>query len=309
MSSVEAAQPGVRRGAAPRRASREGSARAVPARHDDLGRGRGRLLRSELRLVLTRLRNVALLATLSSGPVLIGVAVKLSAPDSSNGEGPPFLTSITQNGLFLAFTSLVVALPVFLPLAVSVVAGEAVAGEANLGTLRYLLTVPVDRTRLLFVKYVSIVVYGAIATLLIATVGVVTGVLLFPVGDVTLLSGTTVPFAEGLLRTLAVVGYVTVALAAVAAVGLLISTLTEVPIAAMCATLVVVVLLEILDQVPQLDFLDQWLLPHDWLAFGDLLRDPVALGGVTHGLLVQGGYIAVFLTLAWARLTTKDVTS
>jgi ABC-2 type transport system permease protein len=287
----------------------DATARPVPALEDDLGRGRSRLMRSELRLVLTRLRNVALLATLASGPVLIGVAVKLSAPDSANGEGPPFLTSITQNGLFLAFTSLVVALPVFLPLAVAVVSGESVAGEASLGTLRYLLTTPVDRTRLLLVKYVSIVVYGAIATLLVATVGVITGVLLFPVGDVTLLSGTTVSFAEGLLRALLVAGYVAAALAAVAAVGLLISTLTEVPIAAMCATVVVVVLLEILDQVPQLDFLDDWLLPHDWLAFGDLLRDPVALGGVAHGLLVQGGYVVVFLALAWARMTSKDVTS
>jgi ABC-2 type transport system permease protein len=289
--------------------SAEVAARPVPGRQDDLGVGRGRLMRSELRLVFTRLRNVALLAVLSSGPVLIGVAVKVSAPDSSNGEGPPFLTRITQNGLVLAFTSLVVALPVFLPLAVSVVAGEAVAGEASLGTLRYLLTAPVDRTRLLAVKYLSIVLSGAVATLLVAAVGVLTGVLLFPVGDVTLLSGTTVPFAEGLLRALLVAGYVTAALAAVAAVGLFISTLTEVPIAAMCATLVAVVLLEILDQVPQLDFLDSWLLPHDWLAFGDLLRDPVALGGVAHGLLVQGAYVVVFLTLAWARMTSKDVTS
>jgi len=289
--------------------SAEVATRPVPGRQDDLGVGRGRLMRSELRLVFTRLRNVALLAVLSSGPILIGVAVKVSAPDSANGEGPPFLTSITQNGLFLAFTSLVVALPVFLPLAVSVVAGEAVAGEASLGTLRYLLTAPVDRTRLLVVKYLSIVLYGAVATLLVAAVGVLTGVLLFPVGDVTLLSGTTVPFAEGLLRALLVAGYVTAALAAVAAVGLFISTLTEVPIAAMCATLVAVVLLEIFDQVPQLDFLDSWLLPHDWLAFGDLLRDPVALGGVAHGLLVQGGYVVVFLTLAWARMTSKDVTS
>jgi len=289
--------------------SAEVAARPVPGRQDDLGVGRGRLMRSELRLVFTRLRNVALLAVLSSGPILIGVAVKVSAPDSANGEGPPFLTSITQNGLFLAFTSLVVALPVFLPLAVSVIAGEAVAGEASLGTLRYLLTAPVDRTRLLAVKYLSIVLYGAVATLLVAAVGVLTGVLLFPVGDVTLLSGTTVPFAEGLLRTLLVAGYVTAALAAVAAVGLFISTLTEVPIAAMCATLVAVVLLEIFDQVPQLDSLDSWLLPHDWLAFGDLLRDPVALGGVAHGLLVQGGYVVVFLTLAWARMTSKDVTS
>src|SRR5919107_630311 len=271
--------------------------------------GQARFLRSELRLVLTRRRNLALLAVLAAGPVLIGVAVKVSAPDSAGGEGPPFLTSITQNGLFLAFTSLVVALPVFLPLAVAVVSGESVAGEASLGTLRYLLTTPVDRTRLLVVKYVSIVLYGALATVVVAAVGVITGAALFPVGDVTLLSGTTVSFAEGLLRTLLVAGYVTAALAAVAAVGLLVSTLTEVPLAAMCATVVVVVVLEILDQVPQLDFLDAWLLPHDWLAFGDLLRDPVALDGVGHGLLVQAGYITVFLTLAWARMTSKDVTS
>jgi ABC-2 type transport system permease protein len=275
----------------------------------DGGRPRARFLRSELRLVLTRRRNLALLAVLAAGPVLIGVAVKVSAPDASRGEGPPFLTSITQNGLFLAFTSMVVALPVFLPLAVAVVSGESVAGEANLGTLRYLLTTPVDRTRLLVVKYVSIVLYGALATAVVAAVGVLTGAALFPVGDVTLLSGTTVSFAEGLLRTLLVAGYVAAALAAVAAVGLLISTLTEVPLAAMCATVVVVVVLEILDQVPQLDFLDAWLLPHDWLAFGDLLRDPVALDGVGHGLLVQGGYVVVFLTLAWARMTSKDVTS
>jgi ABC-2 type transport system permease protein len=273
------------------------------------GRGRSRFVRSELRLVLTRRRNLALLAVLAAGPVLIGVAVKVSAPDASRGEGPPFLTAITQNGLFLAFTSLVVALPVFLPLAVAVVSGESVAGEANLGTLRYLLVAPVDRTRLLAVKYVSIVLYGALATVVIAAVGVLTGAALFPVGDVTLLSGTTVPFADGLLRTLLVAGYVAAALAAVAAVGLLVSTLTEVPIAAMCATVVVVVVLEILDQVPQLDFLDPWLLPHDWLAFGDLLRDPMTFGGIGHGLLVQGGYVVVFLTLAWARMTSKDVTS
>src|SRR5919202_5110450 len=272
-------------------------------------RPRGRFLRSELRLVLTRRRNLALLAVLAAGPVLIGIAVKVSAPDASSGEGPPFLTSITQNGLFLAFTSMVVALPVFLPLAVSVVSGESVAGEANLGTLRYLLVTPVDRTRLLAVKYVSIVLFGALATAVVAAAGVLTGAALFPVGDMTLLSGTTVSFAEGLLRTVAVAGYVAAALAAVAAVGLLVSTLTEVPIAAMSATVVTVVVLEILDQVPQLDFLDAWLLPHDWLAFGDLLRDPIALDGVAHGLLVQAGYAVVFLALAWARLTSKDVTS
>ncbi len=79
--------------------------------------------------------------------------MRVSAP--SNGDGPAFIGDITENGLFLAFTSLVVTLPLFLPLAVSVVAGESIAGEASTGSLRNLLVVPVGRTRLLVVKYLG----------------------------------------------------------------------------------------------------------------------------------------------------------
>ncbi len=76
-------------------------------------------------------------------------------------DGPPFLCAITGNGLFVALTALTVVLPLFLPMAVAVVSGDAVAGEAYLGTLRYLLAVPVARTRLLLVKYAGAVAYCA----------------------------------------------------------------------------------------------------------------------------------------------------
>lgn len=268
-----------------------------------------RLLRSELRLVLTRRRNLAMLGVLAMAPVLIGVALELTTGEVAPGEGPPFLAGVTNNGLFLAFTAMTAALPVFLPLAVAVVSGEAVAGEASSGTLRYLLVTPVHRTRLLAVKYVAIVAYGAVATLVVAATGVVVGAVLFPVGDVPLLSGTTVSYGDGLLRALLVAGYVAAALAAVAAIGLFVSTLTEVPVAAMSATTVVVIVVQILDSLPQLDAVDDWLLTHHWFAFGDLLRDPVPTGGIAVGLAVQAGWVVVLLTLAWARLSSKDVTS
>ncbi|SDQ36625.1 ABC transporter permease [Quadrisphaera sp. DSM 44207] len=268
-----------------------------------------RLLRSELRLVLTRRRNLVMLAVLALATTLIGIAIEVSSADAEPGEGPPFLASITENGIFLAFTALVASLPVFLPLAVSVVAGESVAGEASTGTLRYLLVTPVDRTRLLVVKLLAIVVFGLVAALVVAATGVVVGALLFPVGPVPLLSGVTVPYATGLLRVAAVALYVAAMLATVAALGLFVSTLTEVPVAAMSATAITVVLAEILDAVPQLEPIHPWLFTHDWLAFGDLLRDPVRWDGVLHGLAVQGGWIAVLLALAWARLTSRDVTS
>lgn len=267
-----------------------------------------RLLRSELRLVFTRRRNIAILAVLACAPVLLGVAIKLGSR-GGRGGGPAFIGQITQNGLFLAFTSLVVTLPLFLPLAVSVVAGESVAGEASAGTLRSLLVVPVDRTRLLVTKLAGIVAYAVAAAAVVGAAGVVVGLLLFPSGPVTLLSGSVIPLGNALLRVVLVALYVAAMLTAVAAIGLFVSTLTEVPLAAMATTAIIVVTVEILDAVPQIEAIHPWLFTDWWLSFGDLLRDPVPLDTMGRGLLVTAAYVVVFGSLAWARLTTRDVTS
>jgi ABC-2 type transport system permease protein len=269
-----------------------------------------RFLRSELGMVFRRRRNQAILAVLAGIPIVIAIAIKVTAPeDDGSGDGPPFLFSITGNGIFVALTALTVVLPLFLPLAASVVAGESVAGEASLGTLRYLLVVPVSRTRLLAVKYAGAVAYCLAAALVVAVVGTVMGALLFPIGPVTLLSGTQVPYGEGLVRLVLVALYIAAMMAGLAAIGLFVSTLTESAIAAMATTAVLSVLSQVLNQVPQLDWLAPWLFRHYWLDYGDLLRDPIATGGVTRGLLATAAYVVVFGSLAWSRMTTKDVSS
>jgi ABC-2 type transport system permease protein len=269
-----------------------------------------RFFRSELAMVFRRRRNQALLAVLAGIPIVIAVAIKVTAPvDDGSGDGPPFLFSITGNGIFVALTALTVVLPLFLPLAVAVVSGESVAGEASIGTLRYLLVVPVSRTRLLAVKYAATLVYCLVAALLVAAVGALMGALLFPVGRVTLLSGAQVSYADGLGRLALVALYIAAMMAGLAAIGLFVSTLTESSIAAMATTAVLAVLSQVLNQVPQLDWLAPWLFSHYWLNYGDFLRTPVATGGVTDGLLVTAAYVLVFGSLAWSRMTTKDVSS
>jgi ABC-2 type transport system permease protein len=270
-------------------------------------RGMLRFTRSELRLVFRRRRNIALLAVLSLAPILLGIAVRVSAP--SNGDGPAFIGQITENGLFLAFTSLVVTLPVFLPLAVSVVSGEAVAGEASTGSLRNLLVVPVGRTRLLVVKYVGIAAFALAAAVTVLVVGTVVGLILFAHGPVTLISGEVISFGSGLWRALLVTAYVAAMLLGVGAIGLFISTLTEVPMGAMAATAVLVIAAEIADAVPQISAIHPYLFTNYWLAFGDFLRSPIIGHDLTRGLLSQVAYIAIFGSLAWARFTTKDITS
>lgn len=268
-----------------------------------------RLFRSELRLLFGRRRNQALLVVLALMPVLIGIAIRVSNGPSEPGEGPPFLERVSGNGLFLTFTGLAAVVPFFLPLTVGVVSGDAVAGEAQTGTLRYLLTVPVSRTRLLLVKYGGLLSFALAASMLVAAVGLVVGWALFPTGDVTLLSGTTIPVVEAIWRAALVALYVTASLAGLAALGLAVSTFTEVPVAAMATTVVLAISSQIFGAIPQLDWLHPFLFTDQWLAFGDLLRDPVPTGALVDGLVLQVCWTTVALAIAWSRFTTRDITS
>lgn len=267
-----------------------------------------RLLRSELRLIMGRRRNQAGMLVLASVPILIAVALRVSGPEEGDG-GPGLISAVTSNGVFVALTALSVELALFLPLAVAVLSGDAIAGEANLGTLRYLLTVPISRTRLLVVKYLSLVIGALTGVLVVAGTGVLVGGALLGLGPTTLLSGTQISLVDALGRLLVAVLYLTAGLAGLAAIGLFVSTLTEQPIAAMIAVTVVATAMWILNAIPQLDWLHPWLLVNRWNAFADAFRDPVFWDVMRTGLLVDLAYVAVFTTLAWARFANKDVTS
>ncbi|MGG2462236.1 ABC transporter permease [Streptomyces sp. RGM 3693] len=299
MSRAESQAPPA--GTAPR-ASRPGSARWSPD-----------LLRSEIALTFRRWRTRVLLAVLAAVPVLVGVAVRIqvgrSGGGGGDGRGPAFLAGIAGNGLFLVFTALAVTLPVFLPMAVGVIAGDAVAGEAHTGTLRYLLVAPAGRGRLLLAKFVTVVVFCLAGTLVVALSALATGALLFPLGKVTLLSGTSISLGEGLLRALAIAGVVALSLLGVAALGLFVSTLTDSGVAAMATTVGLVLTAQILDGIPQLQAIGPYLFPHYWLSFADLLRDPVYWDGIQRDLGLQALYAAVFGSVAWARFTTRDITA
>ena len=256
-----------------------------------------------------RRRTLAMLLALAAIPVLIAVAVKLSSSPPGPGEGPPFLDRITQNGLFVGVTALVVSIPLFLPLTVGVVAGDTIAGEAGLGTLRYLLVAPAGRVRLLAVKYAAAAAFCLAATLSVVLAGAAIGAALFPVGPVPLLSGDTISVGESVLRALLIAAYVTISMLGLSAAGLFISTLTEVPVGAMAATIVLSVVSQVLDSLSQLAWLHPWLFSHYWLDFADLLREPVLWSSFADNALLQAGYIAVFGALAHGRFVTKDVLS
>ncbi|MET9055878.1 ABC transporter permease [Streptomyces bacillaris] len=273
------------------------------------------LLRSEVATTFRRHRTYALLAVLAAVPVLIGIAVRIetggdgSGGGAGGGPGPAFLTQVTNNGVFLVFATLAATLPVFLPMAVGVVAGDAVAGEASAGTLRYLLVAPAGRTRLLLVKYASVLTFCLVATFVVAASALAVGALLFPVGEVTTISGTRIGFGEGLARAGLTAAVVAASMVGFAALGLFVSTLTNSGIGAMAATVGLLITAQILDSIPQLSGIHPYLFPHYWMSFADVLREPVLWDDLVKNFQLQGVYAAVFGSAAWARFTTKDITA
>jgi ABC-2 type transport system permease protein len=263
------------------------------------------LLGSELGVLFRRRRTWAMLAALALVPILIGIAVRIR----SSSNGPAFLSAISDNGLFVSFTGLTVSIPLFLPLTIGVVAGDTIAGEAGLGTLRYLLVAPTGRVRLLLVKYAGAAAFALAAPIVVLIAGVAIGAVLFPIGPVTLLSGNTVGLDGFVLRALLLAAYVAVSLLGLSAIGLFVSTLTTVPVGAMAATIVLAAAAQILDTLPQLDWLHPWLFSHYWFGFADLLREPIAWDSFGQNALLQLGYIAVFGGLAYTRFATKDILS
>jgi ABC-2 type transport system permease protein len=139
--------------------------------------------------------------------------------------------------------------------------------------------------------------------------GGIIGAILFPVGPVTLLSGDQISLMESFGRMALVALYTTISMTGMLALGLFISTLTTVPVGAMAATVVLAGVSQILDNLPQLSWLHEWLFTHYWLDFADLLRQPIELGSMAGNALLQLGYIAVFGALAYSRFTTKDILS
>jgi ABC-2 type transport system permease protein len=264
------------------------------------------MFRAELATLFRRLRVRALLVVLAAVPAALALAVYLSGGPAA-GRGPTFLDQVSHNGTFAALAGLTVTIPFFLPLVVAVVSGDAIAGEASLGTLRYLLTRPSGRTRLLAVKAATVAIFCLAAAVAVALGGLVAGAILFPLGDVVTLSGTTVSLGEGIVRTFAAAGIVGASLLGLASIGLFISTLTDVPVGAMAATVGFAVLSAVLDSIPQTRAIHPWLFTHRWLAFGDIIRTPMRWSSIVADLRLQLGYIVVFVTAAWARFTTKDV--
>ena len=281
-------------------------------------------------------------------PFMVAVFITITHLVPPPGQGSAFLSAVLQDGALYPAAALALVLPVFLPVAVAVVAGDSIAGEATGGTLRYLLVRPVGRTRLLVAKLVSVIVYVLLVVLTVTFTAYATGVFLLgpsvaaavgqapgvpggavggvggsapglagqaPTagqaagGAVTSLSGAPLSLLQLTERTAGAIAFITVSMLGVAAIALFLSTITDSALGSALGALAALVASEVLVTLNAATVVQPYLPTRYWLAWIDFFRQPVFWRDIQRGFGIQAVYVVVFLAAAWANFSTKDITA
>ncbi len=267
----------------------------------------------ELSKLVRSRRTWVTIAVIDALPVLVAVLLSSTEIGPRPGTGPAFLSAVLTDGTLYPLAAIAMILPLFLPTAVAVTAGDSIAGEAQQGTLRYVLVRPVGRTRLLVAKLVAAMVFAMLALLVVAGTAYVLGLLLLGGGGTTAqtattFSGTSLSGTELAVRTGLALLYALLSMLGVASVALFLSTMVRSPLAATMGTLALLIGSSLLLTLDAAHALRPYLLTRYWLSFVDLFRDPILWHDVLRGVLLQAGYVVVFLLAAWANFVTKDIT-
>ena len=280
------------------------------------------MIRVELIKLARRPRSWVAIALLCLLPAVVAVFVAVTHVAPPPGQGPALLSAVLSNGSLFPAAALAIVLPIFLPAAVTVVAGDAVAGEASSGMLRYLLARPVGRTRLLVAKLIALIAFVLTAVLAVALTSYVTGRVLFgdePValgtGGITSnviansLSGTPLTPFDILIRTAGAVAFIAVSMLGVGAIALFLSTLTDSALAATLGALAALITSGVLVALNAAAAVSPYLPTRYWLSWLDFFRQPILWRDIDRGFAIQAVYVLVFLAAAWANFASKDITS
>ena len=295
----------------------------------------------ELFKLVRRMRTWLSIGLICALPLAVAIFIAVTHLAPPPGQGSAFLSAVLNEGQLYPAAALALVLPVFLPVAVAVIAGDSIAGEASAGTLRYLLTRPVGRTKLLIAKLVAVICFTMLAVVAVTLTSYATGVLILgpsraaAVGvqsggfsgsiapgagggptaglqsgaAITSLSGAPLIYLELVERVLGAMGFITVSMLGVAAIALFLSTLTDSAIGAALGSLAALVTSEILVTLNSASAVQPYLPTRYWLAWIDFFRQPVFWPDIQRGLAIQAVYVAVFLAAAWANFATRDVTT
>ena len=265
-------------------------------------------LRAEVRRQLSRRRTLVVFAVLVALPLVLVAAFWLGSSEEATTQRG-FVDLAQDSGANLVVFALFASTGFLLVVVVALFAGDPVPSEASWSSLRYLLTAPVRRERLLRQKLVAAALFSLVALVFLPVWTLLVGGVAYGWGPYVGPTGDQLAYPQVLGRLALVVVYLALSLGVVGAFAFFLGTLTDAPLAAVGGAVVLWIVCAILDQITALGDLRQALPGHFAFAWADALAPTVDWSAMAQGALWSVGYGVVLVGLGVWRFLRKDVTS
>jgi ABC-2 type transport system permease protein len=269
---------------------------------------------TEIRRQGARRRNQVALGFMVLLPLIILTAFQLDSgggggDNGDNGQFSRLSDLATSGGPNFTLFTLLVSAGFLLVVVVALFHGDTVASEASWGSLRYLLAMPVPRSRLLGIKLAVSMLYSLAAILILVATALAAGTLRYGWSPLTAPIGGEIPAGTSVVRLMEIVAYLCVTLLVVASLAFLLSVSTDAPLGAVGGAVLLQILSNILDQITALGNLRTILPTHYGDAWLGLLSSPMQTDDLVKGCIAALTYATVFFALGWWRFLRKDVVS
>ena len=225
-----------------------------------------------------------------------------------------FMVEGKQMNGYLVFLIILQTLLVHVPLLISLVAGDLVAGEANMGTLRLLVSKPVSRSGLLISKFLASCIYTLLLLSFMALLGLGGSVLLFGTSDLLVFKSDVLVLIDSsdvLWRYAAAYAFAGLSMITVAALAFLFSVFAGNSIGPIIAAMSVIILFTILTtmDIPFFNAIKPYLFTNHMLNWKGFFDRPVDGSEVLKSILVLLAHIVFFVSLALYSFRRKDILS
>ncbi len=228
------------------------------------------LLKIEVFKIFKKPRTYIAFAVIALIILLIQIALKFGGEEYAglmlsglNNSFEEIPTNIFLNGYLVCFTILNLLL-VHIPILVALVAGDAVAGEANMGTLRLIAAKPVSRLKLLTVKFIASVFYTMLLLIWVAVLALFVSIAIFGVESLGVpreLQLNVMEADDVMWRYALAFCFAALGLICVAALAFMLSIFSDNSIGPIVATVCVIIVFTILTQL-QIPFYDRTIKPY-----------------------------------------------
>ncbi len=265
---------------------------------------------TELRRQFGRRRTQLAIGFLALLPVILAIAFAVGSSSSETDSDAGGLIELgTRGGVNFTVFALFMSVGFLLIVVVALFFGDSVASEASWSSLRYLLAIPVPRTRLLLQKALVSATLSLAAIMVLVVVSLALGTVLYGAEPLVTPFGDGLPYGDAVGRLVIAVTYIGVNLLWVAGLAMLLSVLTDAPLGAVGGAVMTSILMQILDQITALGLLRNYLPGHYANSWIDAFSTTIEWNEMVVGAFSALAYAAVFGIAAWRRFSTKDITS